>query len=359
MGNATKQKIAIISPYLDILGGGERFLLTVAEYFSKENLVTIFWDNDNLKYEAKKKLEVDIDKVKIEKLPSGSINLFKKLSYFDGLFYMTDGSLFFPPCSNSYLIIQSPGAYIPKRTFLNLIKLSKFKSIICYSHFVRDIIKSKLNKNVVVIPPPVLTDKFKPANKEKLIISVGRFFRWPHNKKQDILIDAYKQLHKLSEFKDWRFVLIGSVDKGEQDYLEEIKLKAKGLPIEIIPNIDFTLLTKFYGKAMIYWHAAGFEENLIKYPERAEHFGMTTIEAMSAGCIPLVFNGGGQKEIVKEGKNGFLWNTLPELINKTRQIFIKKDQYLKLFEQVQIDSRAYSKEEFIRKIKTLINRNDQ
>jgi glycosyltransferase involved in cell wall biosynthesis len=44
---------------------------------------------------------------------------------------------------------------------------------------------------------------------------------------------------------------------------------------------------------------------------------MSTVEAMSAGCIPVVVNRGGQKEIVSHGKSGYLWNTLDELLEHT------------------------------------------
>ncbi len=35
--------------------------------------------------------------------------------------------------------------------------------------------------------------------------------------------------------------------------------------------------------------------------------GMTTPEAMSAGCVPVVIRKGGQPEIVRHGLDGFLW----------------------------------------------------
>jgi len=47
---------------------------------------------------------------------------------------------------------------------------------------------------------------------------------------------------------------------------------------------------------------------------------MTTVEAMSAGCIPVVINKGGQKEIVEHGTSGFLWNTLDELADYSARI---------------------------------------
>jgi glycosyltransferase involved in cell wall biosynthesis len=65
--------------------------------------------------------------------------------------------------------------------------------------------------------------------------------------------------------------------------------------------------------AKIYWHATGFAEDETTHPERMEHFGITTVEAMAAGCVPVVINKGGHPEIIQHGVNGFLWNTREEL----------------------------------------------
>lgn len=352
MGNA-KKKIAIISPYLDILGGGERFLLTIAEYFSKKADVTLFWNNKKITADSKSKLGIDLSLVNIESIPHDFLSLSQKLIYFNDLFYMTDGSLFFSFCRNNYLIIQSP-AHIPKKNILNSLKLSRFTKIICYSDFVKTYIKSRLNREAMVISPPITTNKFKPTPKESLIISVGRFFPWLHSKKQEVLVDAFKKLYKFSELRNWKLLLIGSVDKGAEVYFKKIQHEAVGYPISIIQNANLNQLTNYYGKAKIYWHAAGYGENLEKNPQNFEHFGITTIESMSAGCVPLVFNGGGQKEIVRENENGFLWNTVEELVNKTKMIVNNDKQLTELSKQAKNDSLNYSLEIFIKKIDKLV-----
>ena len=84
-----------------------------------------------------------------------------------------------------------------------------------------------------------------------------------------------------------------------------------------MPNISFPDLVKLYAKASIYWHAAGYEE---KDPKLTEHFGITTVEAMASGCIPVVYNAGGLPEIVDDGVNGYLWKTKDELITTTKRI---------------------------------------
>lgn len=55
-------------------------------------------------------------------------------------------------------------------------------------------------------------------------------------------------------------------------------------------------------------HAKGLFVDEEKSSDLLEHFGITTVETMSAGCVPIVINRG-QPEIVKEG-TGYVWYTL-------------------------------------------------
>ena len=54
-------------------------------------------------------------------------------------------------------------------------------------------------------------------------------------------------------------------------------------------------------------------------PEKQEHFGITTVEAMSTGAIPVVINTAGQSEIIENNKNGYLWSNPEELIKYTKE----------------------------------------
>ena len=61
-----------------------------------------------------------------------------------------------------------------------------------------------------------------------------------------------------------------------------------------------------------------------------EHFGISTVEAMSAGAVPIVYRGGGQVEIVRDDENGMLWKTIDELTTKTRTIIEDSSLYMRL-----------------------------
>jgi glycosyltransferase involved in cell wall biosynthesis len=80
------------------------------------------------------------------------------------------------------------------------------------------------------------------------------------------------------------------------------------------------VLRDLYGRASIYWHAAGLGEDVERHPDRYEHFGITTVEAMSAGAVPVVIDAAGQVEIVQQGVSGYRFATLDGLVRHTEHL---------------------------------------
>ena len=86
-----------------------------------------------------------------------------------------------------------------------------------------------------------------------------------------------------------------------------------------------------------------------------EHFGITTVEAMASGCVPLVYEGGGQREIIEQGKSGFLWKTDDELIQQTIRL-IKRPAVVRSVATYAVKrSQVFGQERFIHNIDSLMN----
>jgi glycosyltransferase involved in cell wall biosynthesis len=174
------------------------------------------------------------------------------------------------------------------------------------------------------IYPPVFSEnemiKVDLSEKKNVILSVGRFFVGAHNKKQDILVDFYIANHTM--FEGWELHLVGAVSNNpnDLDYVNSIKNKIKDYPIYLHINIPLVEVNELYTKAKLFWHATGLDEESDMFPDKMEHFGITTVEAMSNGVVPIVINKGGQTEIVNHQKDGFLWNTREELLEYTLEL---------------------------------------
>ena len=148
--------------------------------------------------------------------------------------------------------------------------------------------------------------------------------------------------------KGWKLVLIGPIDKGQDNlaYANKVQKLIKDYPIEIKHQLTFDQLKGYYAKAKIYWHAAGFGIDQLNNPQAVEHLGLTTIEAQSAGAVPVVINKGGQPEVVTDKLNGLLWNTQTELITQTLGLINNPPLMSKLSKRAIKSSKAFSKKKF-------------
>lgn len=341
-------KIAIYSPYLDTLGGGERYILTIAEYLSINHQVVIFWDGNNITSKVNKRLNLDISKVKFQKSNNGIINKYITLKDFDLHFVVSDGSIPTAFAKKNILHFQVPFKINP--TLKNSFKLKNWQKIIVNSLFTKSFIDKSYKVSSTVLYPPVDINSFTPAGKKNIILSVGRFFSPLHSKKQEVMISAFKKM----KLKDYRLILAGGADINCEEKIKDLQNSVKDFNIEIIPNIDFNLLKNLYSEAKIYWHAAGFGEDENITPERVEHFGISTVEAMASGSVPIVVPCGGQKEIVDENQNGLYFLTIDELIDNTNILINDNNLLNELSLKAILKSKKYSKENFCRQIDEII-----
>ena len=207
------------------------------------------------------------------------------------------------------------------RRFFSKTFLKSYDMFLSISQYTQKWVDEYWKVNSFVLYPPVKTKKTSiNPHKENMIINVGRFFAGGHNKKQDIMIKTFIEMYDKGWTKDWKFVLAGRrhTDEASNRYAHALETMAKGYPIEIKYDTNPEELQNLLDKAKIYWHATGYDELSNLNPEKFEHFGLSTIEAAQFGDVPVVFNGGGQPEIVNHAKNGFLWNTTNELMDRTK-----------------------------------------
>lgn len=345
-------KSAIYSPYLDTFGGGERYILTIAEYLQTQGQVDILWDKDNVLPMYEKRFHLDLSKSRI--VPNfftlSMINRISDMRQYDTLVYLSDGSFPYALAKNNVLHLQIPFQLAHARTIKNKIKLSSWQHIVCNSQFTKKYVDQTYGINSDVLYPPVDIDEFSSKQKENLIITVGRFKGVGQWKKQDVLIKAFTKL--CSEgLQGWRFALAGSIEN--QAYYDQLIKQAEGYPIDFYGNVDFAELKDLYARSSFYWHAQGFEET---DPQYEEHFGITTVEAMAAGCVPLVFNAGGQKEIISNNKNGLLWNTIDELCHLTKQLIDQSSEQERLRKEAMESSKQFSKEAFLKQLVQIIEK---
>jgi GT2 family glycosyltransferase/glycosyltransferase involved in cell wall biosynthesis len=205
-------------------------------------------------------------------------------------------------------------------------------------------------QDVMVIYPSIAPDELRPGLKEPMILHVSRF-AMPSafaDKAHLAMIQAFKQLCNQG-LEGWRLILAGStLDEAEAVYAAHLARHASGFPIEIRPNLSASELRELYSRASVYWHATGFS---VSEPAAQEHFGLTIVEGMAAGAVPVVFNSGGPREIVTHGEHGFLFNSLEELVNLTWEVATQPGLWKRLSERAR--QRAYDFSDEVMKLQLL------
>lgn len=216
-------------------------------------------------------------------------------------------------------------------------------------------------KNKMIYPPVFsradIDQRYREEKKENIIVSVGRFFVGGHCKRQVDMARFF--LNHMDELGDFQYHLIGAVSNYPDDlrYLNKVKRLARisGGRIVVHENASYDELIDLYQKAKVFWHAAGYGSDDTRQPENMEHFGITTVEAMSYGAVPVVIKRGGQTETVNDNVDGFHWETESECIEKTVKL-IRDDAMRKDMAQ-RASKRAddYSVETFFKKNEELFH----
>lgn len=358
-------RIGVFDPYLDTLGGGEKYMLTTAWYLSQKHEVSILWDQKGVLEKGAKRFNLDLSKVKRSKnIFAANVPLYRKYlesRKYDVIFFLSDGSL--PIIGPKlYVHFQFPIEWVSSKSLMSKLKENRIKKIICNSYFTKAFIDKKFSTDSEILYPPTFFKKDFPniefKQKKNQILNVGRLSTFPDGglfKKQDVLIKVFKSMVD-SGIKNWELILVASYLDRDKSLLEKLKVNIKGYPIKILENIDFEDLNKVYKEGKIYWHASGFGEDLKVHPERAEHFGITTVEAMIHGLVPVVVNAGGQKEIVQDSQDGFLFNNEQELIDRTTQLINEESLLIKMAKNAQTKAEEFSTDRFCERLDSIFNK---
>jgi len=342
-----RMKAAIYNPYLDSLGGGERYSMTVAKVLQHEGYrVDVGWKDDSIKGKLEKRFGIDLGKVNFV----SSIN---RGDGYDICFWISDGSIPLLRSRNNILHFQVPFTDVRGKSLLNRTKLLRIRSIVCNSKFTKKFIDREYGISSKVIYPPVDVENIKAKRKENVILYVGRFSQLKQSKRQDVLIKTFKKLCD-GGLEGWKLVLAGGVEIGVGNYLKKLKKMSDGYSIEFYESPDYGKVIELFGIARLFWSASGYGIDENKEPDKVEHFGITVVEAMAAKAVPIVFKAGGHNEIVKDTKNGFLWSNTRQLVNISGDLIEKKISTNNIAINAKKSANAFGNDVFSNNVKKLL-----
>jgi glycosyltransferase involved in cell wall biosynthesis len=230
-----------------------------------------------------------------------------------------------------------------------------YGALVCNSEFTQGWVRRWWDADSEVLYPPVTM--YPALEKQPVILGVGRFFdaSYGHSKKQLELVEAFRQLCDRGT-TGWQLHLVGGCAPSGETYLDEVRRAAAGYPVELHVNATGEELEALYGRASIYWHAAGLGEDVDRHPGRSEHFGITTAEAMSARAVPVVIGQAGQLETVRPGVDGYHFASLEELVMLTESLVRDDERRAKMAATAASRARDFSVDAFEQRLRALVAR---
>jgi glycosyltransferase involved in cell wall biosynthesis len=392
-------KIGIYNLHMKAMGGGEKLTLVLAEHLSSTHNVRLFAAEALDIPSLEQFFGVDLSRVTVAPLNSvgplrrvaakvpgirglafslhhylqlkkTNLDIFINNSYASRLRCPAAQGIFI--CMFPYPSVHLVGENLTRRIRLALDywierlltesssnTVDSYSKVVTISQYSADWVNRMWKRQSQIIYPPC-DDMGPPATKRNIILNVGRFIPETddggrHHKGQEILLDTFRRMTDLHR-DGWELHFAGSVgsDKSSESFANTLMKQAGGIPVFFHFNAARDEMRDLYRRAAIYWHATGYGFDIHRYPAKQEHFGIATVEAMSAGAVPVVYSSGGQKEIVTNAVDGFWWDDIDGLVRQTRRLVNDPSLRCELSNQAIVTSKRFRREAFGTKMDQVI-----
>jgi GT2 family glycosyltransferase/glycosyltransferase involved in cell wall biosynthesis len=312
----------IFTPYPLTPGGGERYILTLASVLSRHFAVTIvtpFAYSQLRLATLGREFQIDVAACRMATYDPSAAR---------PDLWVAMGNHIVPSVParghENWYVCQFPFEMEAAALAKERANLGGYQRMLVYSNYTRVHVGHAFGESGVapvpvrVVYPPVPILGGDPTQKDRTILSVGRFFAGGHSKRHDVMLEAFRELlGRIGGGVELHLAGSSSPLQPNMEYVAQLRTMAADLPVRFHLNPSPQTLRALYARAPIYWHATGYGLPPDDAGEKAEHFGISIVEAMSAGCVPLAYAAGGPCEIIEDGVSGFLYDSSDLLLSKT------------------------------------------
>ncbi|MEM2971682.1 MAG: glycosyltransferase [Candidatus Bathyarchaeia archaeon] len=215
--------------------------------------------------------------------------------------------------------------------------------VLANSSFVAKIIKETFRINPDVVYPPVNIEKFYVSEKQDFVVSLGRFNQF---KRFEVLINSFVKVGK------GKCIIMGSVANNafreSVAYVRKLRgiIEKLGIAdrVSLLVNCPFQRVREILSKSKLYVNCTMFEP-----------FGISVVEGMVSGCVPIVHKSGGPyTDIIEYDKYGFSFINLSDLAQKIGLLLKEKDLYCKYSKKAAERAKIFCREKFHKEILSIV-----
>ena len=218
--------------------------------------------------------------------------------------------------------------------------------ILTNSRFNREVIRRELGLNALILYPPVNVDEFRAlvysSNREDLVVTVSRF-------RPGKVLEVVPRVARL--VKDAKFLIVGSKSEGYEEVVEALRRIIGELGVD--DRVELRIggsrseVLEALGRARVYLHTQPYEA-----------FGIAVVEAMAAGCVPVVPEVGGPWSDLlaeRQGLYGYSYRNVEEAAREVKAVIKDRNLWEKISERAVKRAEKFDAVVFREKVVHLID----
>jgi glycosyltransferase involved in cell wall biosynthesis len=220
-------------------------------------------------------------------------------------------------------------------------------TLLSNSIFIKNVLHRYLNRDSVVVYPPVdaakIMSKGLQPRLEDLVVTVSRF-------RKGKCLELIPRIARVTARA--RFKILGIADQASGSTIASLtkQIYESGVKdnVQVLLNRNYRELECALSSAKIFLHT-----------QATEAFGISIVEAMAYGCVPVVPRSGGPWIDIldgKQGQYGYSYSTVEEAARLIEMLLANENLRLEISSKARRRARDFDSSRFERKLLSIISR---
>jgi glycosyltransferase involved in cell wall biosynthesis len=217
--------------------------------------------------------------------------------------------------------------------------------MVAQGQFHKTLIQKCTEKKMLIMNPPVNTGKFRHLatrrRNENIVVTFSQYFPIKN-------LTLIPRIAKI--VKNGNFVIVGPSSAASNETIEELQRLIAALSVEdrveLLTNQPFSKLLEFLSRGKVFLRVLNHEP-----------FGIAVVEAMAAGCVPVVPRDGGPWYDIlgqEQGKYGYSYATIEEAAQYIEMLLTNEPLRMEISKRAQKRSPDFDGALFEKRVQGLV-----